>query len=321
MKKVFMAFTVFILITGLYAGATLAENYPTKPITIIVPWGAGGMSNVSTHMLGEQMKTILGQPIVYINKPGAGGAIGLQTLKKAKPDGYTIASGGLTLGITAPYFLDSEKFNADDFTYIGSYMPQERILFTTPDKPYKTWEEFLAYSKAHPGEVSIGSGGAQWALEVMKSIAKKESIKWKYVMFKGGGDASSAILGGHVDACETGTGTPAYQSARSGKLLVLVDLGNDKVPFFPDVRNMKDLGYEFSTILEYGMVLPKGAPEEIRSKLENALKTVMQDKALMGKMGETGFTPRFVTGAGYKKIMQQAIKETPSLQEYVKDMK
>ena len=83
---------------GFCAEAALAEDYPTKPITIIVPWGAGGMSNVSTRMLGEQMKTILGQPIVYINKPGAGGVIGLQALKKAKPDGYTIASGGLTLG-------------------------------------------------------------------------------------------------------------------------------------------------------------------------------------------------------------------------------
>ncbi len=321
MKKVFMLFTVFVLIAGFCAGAALAGDYPTKPITIIVPWGAGGMSNVSTRMLGEQMKTILGQPIVYINKPGASGIVGLQTLKKAKPDGYTIASGALTLGFTSPYFFDAEKFNADDFTYIGSYMPQERVLFTTPDKPYKTWEEFIAYSKAHPGEVSVGSGGAQWALEVMKSIAKKENIKWKYVMFKSGGAGSAAILGGHVDVCETGTGTPAYQSARKGKLRVLVDLGTDKVPFFPDVKNMKDFDYEFSTMLEYGMAMPKGVPEAIRAKLENALKTVMQDKALMEKMGQTGFTPRFVTGAGYKKIVQQAIDDTPALQEYVKDVK
>lgn len=321
MKKVFVVFAVFILIMGFCAEAALAEDYPTKPITIIVPWGAGGMSNVSTRMLGEQMKAILGQPIVYINKPGAGGVIGLQALKKARPDGYTIASGGLTLGFTSPYFLDAEKFDADDFTYIGSYMPQERVLFTTPDKPYKTWEAFLAYSKAHPGEVSVGSGGAQWALEVMKSIAKKENIQWKYVMFKSGGAASSAIIGGHVDVCETGTGTPAYQSARSGKLRVLIDLGTDKVPFFPDVKNMKDYGYEFSTILEYGMVMPKGVPEEIRAKLENALKTVMQDKVLMETMGQTGFTPRFVTGAEYKKIVQQAIDATPALQEYVKDVK
>ncbi len=321
MKKIFFTLIMFVLMVGLCGNAYSADNYPNKPITIIVPWGAGGMSNVSTRMLGERMKSILGQPIVYINKPGASGIIGLNTLKKAKPDGYTIASGGLTLGFTAPFFLDAEPFSVKDFSLIGSYMPQERVLFTTPDKPYKTWEEFIAYSKANPGEVSVGSGGAQWALEVMKSIAKKENIKWKYVMFKSGGAASSAILGGHVDVCETGTGTPAYQSARKGKLIALVDLGSDSVPFFPDVKNMKHYGYKFSTMLEYGMVLPKGVPEEIRAKLENALKTVMQDKDLMKKMGETGFTPRFVSGQGYEKIVKEAIESTPALQEYVKDVK
>mgnify|MGYP006293140167 CR=1 FL=1 len=321
MKKLFIVCALVLFMSGLYTAAFAADNYPTKPITIIVPWGAGGMSNVSTRMLGEQMKKELGKPIVYINKPGASGIIGLKTVRDAKPDGYTLASGGLTLGFTAPFFLDAEPFAVDDFSYIGSYMPQERVLFTTPDKPYKTWEEFLAYSKEHPGEVSVGSGGAQWALEVMKSIAKKEGIDWKYVMFKSGGAASSAILGGHVDVCETGTGTPAYQSARSGKLRVLVDLGAESVPFFPDVKNVKELGYPYSTLVEYGMVLPKGVPEAIRAKLENALRSVMQDEELMKKMGETGFTPRFVNGADFKKIVADALDKTPALQEFVKDVK
>ncbi|MCF8114560.1 MAG: tripartite tricarboxylate transporter substrate binding protein [Desulfotignum sp.] len=321
MKKLFVVFAVCLLFSGLISNAVSAGDYPSKPITIIVPWGAGGMSNVSTRMLGDKMKDILGQPIIYINKPGASGLIGLQSLKKAKPDGYTIASGALTLAFTSPYFLDSSPFAVDDFDYIGSYMPQERILFTTPDKPYKTWEEFIEYSKKNPGKISVGSGGAQWALEVMKSIAKKEGIEWNYVMFKSGGEGSSSILGGHVDVCETGTGTPAYQSARHGKLLVLADLGSEKVPFFPDVRNMNDLEYPFATILEYGMIVPKGVPEEIRAKLENTLKTVMKDKALMEKMGETGFTPRFVNGDGYRKIVKKAVESIPQLIEYTKDIK
>ena len=107
MKKVIIIFTTLVMITGFCTTAALAGDYPTKPITIIVPWGAGGMSNLSTRMLGEQMKNILGQPIVYINKPGASGIIGLKALKSAKPDGYTLASGALTLGFTSPYFLDA----------------------------------------------------------------------------------------------------------------------------------------------------------------------------------------------------------------------
>lgn len=321
MKKAFMFVAAIFMLSGFWANAVMGIDYPTKPIKIIIPWGAGGMSTLSTRMLGEKMKTILGQPIIFINKPGASGIIGLNAIKKAKPDGYTIGSGPVTLGLTAPYFLDSEKFDVDDFDYIGSYMPQERVLFTTPDKPYKTWSQFLAYSKKNPGKVSVGAGGAQWALEVLKSVAKKEGIKWKYVMFKGGGAASSAILGGHVDVCETGTGTPAYQSARQGKLIILVNLGSEKVPFFPNVKNLKDLGYPFTTMLEYGMVLPKGVPEEIRAKLEDTLRTVMQDKELMDKMGKTGFTPRFVSGYGYRQIAIGAINDTPALQEFVKDVK
>ncbi|WP_022667080.1 Bug family tripartite tricarboxylate transporter substrate binding protein [Desulfospira joergensenii] len=320
MKKIFMLFTVLIMIAGLFPGSATANNYPSKPITIIIPWGAGGMTNVSTRMLGDKMKEILGQPIIYINKPGASGLIGVQSLKKAKPDGYTIASGPMTSALTSPYLLGSDPLAVDDFDYIGSYMPQERVLFTTPDKPYKTWEEFIDYSKKNPGKVSVGSGGAQWALGVMKSIAKKEGIKWKYVMFKSGGAASSAILGGHVDVCETGTGTPAYQSARQGKLRVLVDLGSDKVPFFPETRNMNDLDYPYATLLEYGMILPKGVPEEIRAKLESTLKTVMQDKALMDKMGETGFTPRFVAGNQYREIVKKAVESISPLIEYTKDV-
>ncbi|MBT3225630.1 MAG: tripartite tricarboxylate transporter substrate binding protein [Deltaproteobacteria bacterium] len=321
MKKALVALTVLFMISGFWATSVMAIDYPTKPITIIIPWGAGGMSTLSTRMLGEKMKSILGQPVVFINKPGASGIIGLNAVKKSKPDGYTLASGALTLGLTAPYFFETDRFDVDDFDYIGSYMPQERVLFTTLDKPYKTWREFIAYSKKNPGKVSVGSGGAQWALEVMKSIAKKEGIKWKYVMFKSGGAASSAILGGHVDVCETGTGTPAYQSARQNKLRILVDLGAETVPFFPQVKNLKNYGYRFTTALEYGMALPKGVSEEIRAKLESALKTAMQDKELMAKMGKTGFTPRFVTGYGYRNIAIGAINDTPALQQFVKDVK
>ena len=115
MKKLVMVVTVFFMVIGFFSTAAIADDYPSKPITIIVPWGPGGMSNVSTRMLGEQMKSILGQPIVYLNKPGASGVVGLQQLKRAKPDGYTIASGPMTLALTSPYFLDSPPFAIDDF--------------------------------------------------------------------------------------------------------------------------------------------------------------------------------------------------------------
>jgi tripartite-type tricarboxylate transporter receptor subunit TctC len=321
MKRIFAVLTAMVVVAAMCFPAAAADDYPRKPITVIVPWGAGGMSDVTGRMLFERMKDILGQPLVVVNKGGAGGVVGIKSLLGAKPDGYTLGSGCIPLGLTAPFFLDAEQFDLDKLSYIGSYTPQERVLFAKPDLPFNTFEGFIAYAKENPGKLSVGSGGAQWALEVIKAIAKKEGLQLKYVLFKGGGDASSAIIGGHVDLCETGTGTPAYQSARDGKLNVIVNLGSDKVPYFPDVKNVIDLGYEYSTMLDYGMIAPAGIPEAIRAKLEDAMKQAMEDKTMVENMTKMGFLPRFLTGKQFEGVCRKAVKAVPELAEYVKDVK
>ena len=318
MKRVFIVFFIFAVIFSPLGSALAADDYPKKPITFIIPWGAGGMTDVSGRLLADKFKAELGQPIVVINKPGGSGIVGLKYGLKQKADGYTVVVGPMTLALTTPYFQGSQPFDPEDLSYVGSYMPQERILFTTPDKPYKTFAEFIDYAKKNPGEVSVGSGGAQWALEVMKSIAVKDGLKLKYVMFKSGAAASSAILGKHVDVCETGSGTPAYQAARAGKLVLLVDLGSETVPFFPDAKNLKQLGYPFTTLLEYGMIIKGGAPESIRKKLEVTLQKAIQDKNIIDTMSKRGLTPRFLPGSEYKKICVNAIKSIPEMIEYNK---
>ncbi|MBW1995787.1 MAG: tripartite tricarboxylate transporter substrate binding protein, partial [Deltaproteobacteria bacterium] len=164
MKKVVIVVFSFALILSSLGTATAAVDYPKKPITFIIPWGAGGMTDVSGRMLADKFKAELGQPIVVINKPGASGIVGLKYGLKQKADGYTVVVGSMTMPLTTPFFQGSEPFNIDDITFVGSYMPQERVLFTTPDKPYKTFQQFIDYAKKHPGEISVGSGGAQWAL-------------------------------------------------------------------------------------------------------------------------------------------------------------
>jgi tripartite-type tricarboxylate transporter receptor subunit TctC len=321
MKKICTVLTALVLAAAMILPASAADDYPRKPITVIVPWGAGGMSDVTGRMLFERMSKVLGQPMVVVNKPGAGGIVGLNSILTSKPDGYTLGSGGLTLGFTAPYFLDADPVDLDKFSFIGSYTPQERVLFAPTDRPFKTFDEFIAYAKANPGELSVGSGGAQWALEVIKAIAKKEGLQLKYVLFKGGGDASSAVIGGHVDLCDLGTGTPAYQAAREGTLNLIVNLGSDKVPYFPDAKNVIDLGYDYSTMLEYGMIAPGGLPEPIRAKLENALKAALEDKTMVENMTKMGFLPRFKNGREFEEICRKAVKMIPELAEYIKDMK
>lgn len=295
------------------ACALAADTYPSRSITFVVPWGAGGMTDVTARLFAEKFKEELGQPVLVTNKPGASGILGLKYALSQKADGYTVVVGPMTEALASPYFQGAEPYDIKDLSFVASYMPQERVLFTTPDKPYKTFQEFIEYARKHPGEISVGSGGAQWALEVLKSIAVKEGLKLKYVMFKSGGEASTAILGKHVDVCETGTGTPAYQAAREGKLTLLVDLGSETVPFFPEARNAKQLGYPFSTVVEYGLAVRAGTPEPVRKRLEDTLRKVVTDPAVKDKLAGMGLTPRFLDGKTYEKLVTEAVKSVPEL--------
>jgi len=191
------------------------------------------------------------------------------------------------------------------------------VLFTTLDKPYKTFQEFIEYAKKHPDQIPVGSP-TQWPLEVLKSIAVKEGLKMKFVVFKSGAEASTAILGKHVDLCETGTGTPAFQAAREGKLILLVNLGSETVPFFPEAKNLKQLGYPFTTVIEYGMLVRTGTPEDIRKKLEDTLRKVLNDTDVKEKMINMGLTPRFLDGKGFEKIVTEVLKSVPELIKYNK---
>jgi tripartite-type tricarboxylate transporter receptor subunit TctC len=316
MKRLSIVFFSFLLVFAGLGAAAAADTYPSKPINFVVPWGTGGMTDVSARLLAEKFKAEFKSPVLVVNKPGANGTIGLKYVLSQPADGYTIAIGPMTDALANPYFQKAEAFNFDDISFVAGYMPQQRVLFTTPDKPYKTFAEFIKYAKEHPGEISAGSGGSQWALEVVKSIAVKDGLKMKYVMFKSGGEASTSILGKHVDICETGSGTPAYQAARDGKLNLFVNLGAEEVPFFPDVKNVKELGYPYAAVVYYGFSVRAGTPEPVRKKLEETLGKVMKDPEVIEKMTQMGLTPKFVDGKAYKKIVTEAVSSVPEMLKY-----
>ncbi len=322
MRKAFIFSLVAIMaLASSSASLWAAEKYPDKPITFVVPWGAGGMTDVSARLFAEKFKVELGQPVLVVNKPGASGIIGLKYALSQKADGYTVIIGPMTDALIAPYFQGSEPFHIQDFSFVASYMPQQRVLYTPVDKPYKTFPEFIDYAKKNPGEISAGSGGSQLALEVIKSIAVKDGLKMKYVMFKSGAEASTAILGKHVDICETGTGTPAFQAAREGKLNLLVNLGSETVPFFPKAKSVKEFGYPYAALVEFGFAVRAGTPEPIRKKIEDTLQKVLKDPEVTEKMTGMGLTPRFLDGKGYEKICVEVAKSVPEMIEYNKAAK
>lgn len=305
-------------IISLVSAAALpaAGDYPNKPITFVVPLGAGGMTDVTARLLAEKMKPLLGQPIVVANKPGGTGIVGVNFALSQKEDGYTVIVAPMNESLTSAYFQGAEPFDLKSFSFVGGYMPQQRVLFTTPDKPYKTFAELIAYARQHPGELSAGSGGVQWALEVVKSIAVKDGLKMKYVMFKSGGEASTAILGRHVDICETGVGTPAFQAGREGKLTALVNLGEGAVDGFPGLPEVTALGYPFAATIEYGIALKAGTPESIRRKLEDTLRTVTADPEVRQGFAAMGLTARFLDGTAFEKVIREGVASVKKMIEY-----
>ena len=320
MKKTGLVVSIISLCCGFLAGHVIAQDWPSKPITAIVPWAAGGMTDITTRLLVEKLKEKLGQPVVVSNVGGAGGITGMRAIISTKADGYTIGSGAISTALSSPYFLDSPHFDLKKINYIGCYALQERIIFGPVGKPYKTWPELINYVKKNPGALSIGFGGAQLSMEVTKSLMKKEGLKFKLVMFKTGGEASTAMLGGHVDLVETGSGTPAYQAAREGKLIPLVDLGSSKDPHFPQLKNMVDLGNPFSCTSDYGMIVPAGVPEPIRAKLEKALKEVLEDPGVKGTLFNMGLNRQFLPGKEYQEVIVKMVESIPKLAEFVKDV-
>ncbi len=319
MKKAVVIIVISCWLVTVFAAGAMTAQWPTKPITVIVPWAAGGMTDIMTRLLVERFKSKLGQPVVVSNQGGAAGITGMLAIMSSKPDGYTFGSASTSSALGAPYLLNTQPFDLKKFSFIGGYGLQERIIFAPVGKPYKTWQEFVAYARKNPGKISVGSGGVQWALDVVRSLAKKEGLKLKYVMFKSGGEASTAIMGGHVDLVETGSGTPAYQAARQGKLVALIDLGNSKDPNFPALKNVLELGYPFSTSIDYGMVVPARVPEPIRAKLEKALKDTLEEQAVKDSFLNMGINRKFTPGSEYETVVKKAVESIPKLADYIKD--
>jgi len=313
---VILIMVCFVLSMGSLA-IMAQEKYPTKQITLIIPYGVGGMTDTTARLIADKIKHELGQPVIVVNKPGASGLVGTAAFLNEEADGYTVL---VTTSDTliVPLFQGEKEFiDPGKFKYVGSYMFQERILFAQMDAPYKTWEEFVAYVKERPGQITVGAGGDIWATSIVKSVAVKEGLKMKYVMFDSGADASAAILGRHIDVTETGVGTAAYQSAKADKLRILINLSSGTVPGFPDVQNVLAKGYPFAETMAYGIVLRAEVPEYIREIWENAFKTVMQDPDLIDKLEKLGLTPKYADGQEWEKICK-GVLAVGDLLEYIK---
>ena len=254
---------------------SFGQGFPNRAITLIVPYSAGGGTDIVMRKLAEVLGRQLGVSIVVENKVGAGGTIGPASLLNARPDGYTIAQ----MPITVFRYPHMQKVSWDpfkDFSWIVGVTGYTFGVVVRADSPWKTWAEFIAYAKANPDKVTYGTPGLGTSLHMtMEEIAIKEGVKWIHVPFKGNADAATALMGGHITASADSTGWA--EQIQSGRFRLLVTWGAERTHRWPEVPTLKELGYNIISNSPYGLAGPKNMDPAVVKIIHDAVKKAIED--------------------------------------------
>lgn len=264
--------------TALPTSLLAQSGYPNRPIELIVPAGAGGGTDVLARAFAEAAKKHLPQPITVNNRPGASGMIGHGEMINAKPDGYKLAVVFAEI-VIVPH-LGLTKLSYEDFTPIARLNYDPAAITVKADAPWNTIEEFLAASKARPGELKMGNSGngSIWHL-AHAALEDKVGVKYNPIPFGGAAPAVLALLGGHVDAVAVSPGEVATH-VHSGKLKTLVVMADQRVKGFDKVPTLKERGIDLSIGTWRGIAAPKGTPPDVLAVLTEATKKCADEPVL-----------------------------------------
>jgi tripartite-type tricarboxylate transporter receptor subunit TctC len=272
--------------------AAHAQDYPKRPITMIVPFAAGGASDVIARTVAEQMGAALGQTIVIENVAGAGGSTALTRTARAAPDGYTIAIGNAGTNAASYTIYPMLPFNADAFLAVAMVAKTFGIVALRKDFPAKTVQEFIAYAKANPGKVNLGHAGVGSSnFLICKSFVQAAGIDVTLVGYRGGGPALTDVIGGQIDGvCDNAA---SVSQAIDDKLVKGLVIGSSaRLSTLPDLPTSAEAGLpEFEAQGWNGLFAPKGTPPEIVAKLNAAAKTAVGSEGVKKRFHDLSSVP------------------------------
>lgn len=296
-----LAVSAVVLCTG-----AQAQDFPAKPITLIVPWPAGGSTDLTMRAMAEVAAKHLGQPILIDNKAGGSGTVGPATMAaSAKPDGYTIAQIPVTvfrLPLMQQTTWDAEK----DFTYIIQLTGYTFGVTTSAEGPFKSWKDVVAFAKANPGKVTYATPGAGSSLHIgMEQVAAQEGIKLTQVPFKGGAETNAAVLGQHTMLQADSSGWKPL--VESGKLRLLMIWTADRSKNYPDAPTLKELGFPFVLDSPFGIAGPKGMDPKIVARIHDAFKKAIDDPAVRVTLEKYDMVVNYKNSDEYRKAALDVI--------------
>jgi tripartite-type tricarboxylate transporter receptor subunit TctC len=295
-----------------------AQAYPAKPITIVVPFAAGGTTDILARVIGQALTKDLGQSVIVDNRAGAGGNIGAQFAAKSPADGYT-----LFMGTVGTHAINQSLYKKLPFDPIKDFAPLTRVamvpnlLVANPAKPYKNVKELIAYAKANPGKVNFGSSGSGSSIhlsgELFKAMAKVDMV---HVPYKGSAPAVTDLLGGQIDVMFDNMPS-AIQHVRNGRLRPLAVTTARRSPELPDVPTVAEAGVPgYEATSWFGMFAPAGTPAPVVARLNAALAKVLADPEVKKKLAEQGAEPYSEKPEQFAEFIRQ---ETAKWSKVVKD--
>lgn len=274
----FGVFLISLIVLGIW-GSARAQEFPTRPIEVIVGFAPGGGTDLTARAVANHATKYFGQPFVVVNKAGASGTIASQYVAAAKPDGYTLLTGGGSETTTVGHFRKLPFHPINDFEPVICVVGQQIGLSVKADSRWKTIQEFIADAKQNPEKYSFASSGMGSLYHAAVIVLEKRAgIKLRHVPFKGGAETLSALLGGHVDVAISAP-DEAYPLIEGGRVRSLVTFSGKRSQLIPNVPTLKEVGHDFFMENMKGLMAPKGTPKPIMQKIHDGVKKMMNEDA------------------------------------------
>ena len=291
-----------------YCSAALAQAWPQRPVTVIVPFSAGGNTDGIARMTAQRLGEAFGKPFIVENRPGASGAIAAELSKRAAPDGYTLFVAPLPVMAVVPAVSNVRYDSQKDFAPISNIATNPFALVVNNDIPVKTLSEFVDYVRANNRRLSYGSAGAGSLNHLsMALFLKRASVEMIHVPYKGNAPALADVMAGHIAAMFSNL-PDALAQAKGGTVRLLAISSEKRSPLVPDVPTVSESGYpNFNVQTWNGLMAPAGTPQEIIEKIAHEIAIAVKDPKFVGQLADFGVDPLGNTPAEYKAMLAKDI--------------
>ncbi|MGA0569689.1 Bug family tripartite tricarboxylate transporter substrate binding protein [Variovorax sp. VNK109] len=307
---------IAISLTALGSGV-MAQEWPSKPVSLVVPFAPGGTTDVLARALGERLSRVLGQPVIIESKPGAGATIGADYVAKAKPDGYTLLVGAVHHTIATSVYKNLGYDFQKDFVPLTTIAMVPNVLVVNASTPVKDVAELVSYIKSHPDKANFGSNGNGTAQHLIGAqFQGNTGISLTHIAYKGSGPLATDLLGGQI-LMSFDTITPVLPHIKAGKLKPLAVTTAARSPALPDVPTLEQAGLKgFDIGTWFGVLAPAQTPKEVVARLQSEMIKIIQSAEFRKRMEEIGADPVGDTGA---RMAQRISAETEKFGKLVRD--